>query len=189
MVLLDRVRTARVAAMAATGGFCLGALLWAAPALAAGSIAVSPSTVPAGGTVTISGSVPTTGSASCAPGDAAMITSVAALFPPDGFGPQAARDTQGGFSVSYTVPASTPPGTYALGVRCGGGNVGVSTDLTVTAQVQRVPSGAPAAGLGGASRVSADRGGWVAAGALAALLAAGLAGAGVWRARDRRRRA
>jgi hypothetical protein len=189
MMLSNRRHAATLAVIAAAGSLWFGALGWASAASAAGSIAVSPSTVPAGETVTISGSIPTAGSASCESADAAIITSTAQLFPPDGFGPQAARNAEGGFSVHYTVPDSTPPGTYALGLRCGGGNVGVSTDLTVTAQVQRLPTGAPVAGFGGARQVSSDRGDWIAAGSLAAALAIGLAGAGVWRGRVRRHRA
>src|SRR5438132_12571389 len=47
------------------------------------------------------------------------------LFPPDGFGPTAARDSHGAFALTYTVPTSTPAGTYQIGARCGGGNIGV----------------------------------------------------------------
>lgn len=161
--------------VSATGGMCLGALLWAGPAAAAASVSVSPSTVTAGGAVTISGSIPTSGTVSCPPGDAAIITSIASLFPPDGFGPQAVRNVSGAFSVSYTVPASTPAGNYSLGLRCGGGNVGVGTSLTVMAQVQATPSGAPSAGLGGASRAGGDEGGWIAAGTAAGGMAVGAA--------------
>jgi hypothetical protein len=137
---------------------------------ATASISVSPATVAVGGRVTISGVVPTTGSPSCAPGDTADLVSTAGLFPPDGFGPQATRSSIGAFSVTYQVPISTSAGGYSIGIRCGGGNVGVSAHLTVTRQVQRVPTGAPQAGLGGASRTGAPLG-WIALGALAAVLA------------------
>jgi hypothetical protein len=146
-----------------------------APAAAAASISVTPSTAAPGGTVVISGSIPTTGTQSCVAGDAPTITSVAALFPPDGFGPQAPRGTSGDFHVSYTIPSSTPAGSYTLGARCGGGNVGVSTTLTVL-------TGAPGAGLGGASRAGGDSAPWIAGG-----LAAGAAGAGIALAAARRR--
>ncbi|MDQ6727775.1 MAG: hypothetical protein M3066_16650 [Actinomycetota bacterium] len=105
----------------------------APPASAASTISVSPSSVAQGGTVTVSGNVPVAGAASCASGAAAQLTSTAALFPPAGFGPQAARDSSGGFSVAYTVPASTPVGSYDIGIRCAGGNVGVTATLRVTA--------------------------------------------------------
>jgi hypothetical protein len=179
------IRGGRASLVSAAGALGLGALLWAAPAAAASSVAVSPASVPAGGSVVISGSIPTTGSASCAQSDAAIITATAALFPPDGFGPQAARNASGAFSVTYTVPPSTPAGTYSLGLRCGGGNVGVSATLTVTAQVEQTPSGAPSAGLGGASR-GGDSAPWVAGGVAAGILAVGIAGAGIRRRRSGR---
>jgi hypothetical protein len=113
----------------------------AAPVAAAGStISVSPSSVTAGGTVTVSGSIPTTGTGSCAASDGATLTSTEALFPQGGFGPTASRSSTGSFSVTYTVPASTPAGTYSIGMRCGGGNVGVTAALTVTSgSAQPVP--------------------------------------------------
>jgi hypothetical protein len=134
-----------------------------------GTISVSPTVVAAGHTVHISGSTPTT---LCPASDAAILTSIDLFFPPDGFGPAAARDSSGAFSVSYTVPASTPPGMYSLGFRCGGGNVGVRTTLRVTGQVTTVPSGGVATGAGGAAGVGSGR--WTAVGlgclALAAVL-------------------
>jgi hypothetical protein len=112
------------------------------PASAAGpSIVVAPTTVAAGGTVTISGSVPTTGAKACALPEGVTITSSEALFPNGGFGPTVARDATGAFSLTYRVPTSTPPGSYGLGLRCAGGNVGVSATLAVTA-VSPAPAGA-----------------------------------------------
>jgi hypothetical protein len=72
------------------------------------------------------------------------------------------------------VPTSTPPGTYDVGLRCGGGNVGVFASVHVTAQVQQVPTGAPQAGMGGASS-AASPDGWIASGVIASLVAAGFA--------------
>lgn len=153
-----------------------GVVVAAAPAAAAAIISVTPSTTASGGTLVISGSIPTTGAQSCAAGDAATITSLAALFPPDGFGPQTPRGASGDFRVSYTIPSSTPAGSYSLGVRCGGANVGVSTTLNVL-------TGAPSAGLGGASRAGGDPVLWIVGG-----LAAGAAGAGIGVVATRRRR-
>lgn len=150
--------------------------LAASPAAAAAAISVTPSTAAPGGTVTISGSIPTTGTPSCAPGDSVTVTSLAALFPPDGFGPQAPRGASGSFQLSYTIPSSTPAGSYTVGMRCGGGNVGVSATLTVL-------SGAPSAGLGGASRAGGNTAPWIAGG-----LAAAAVGAGIGIAATRRRR-
>ena len=127
----------------------LAAVVIAAPAYAAkkASISVSPSTVPAGGTVHVSGSIPVKG---CPASDGATIVGQSALFPPDGFGPTTKRDSSGDFALDYTVPTSTPAGTYSVGVRCGGANVGVAASLTVTT----TPSGGVGAGLGGTAHGS-----------------------------------
>jgi hypothetical protein len=92
------------------------------------SISVRPKVVDAGGQVRISGSTPVS---DCPADDAAILTSNADLFPPDGFGPVVPRDANGAFSVVYRVPATTPAATYQIGFRCGGGNVGVFASLRV----------------------------------------------------------
>ena len=165
-------------------GFAL-AVLVAVPAGAASragspSISVSPASVPAGGTVTFSGTFAI--SADCGADDARLV-SEDQIFPPDGVtGLHVHRDASGHFAIVHTVPATARPDTYAIGMRCGGGNVGVSATLRVTAQVSSTPTGAPPAGLGGAS----GGGGssplpWALAGAL--LVVGGLAGLMVWRRR------
>jgi len=125
------------------------------------SISVSPSSVPAGSTVHISGSIPVKG---CPASDGATVTAEAVLFPPDGFGPTAEREPNGDFALDYTVPTSTPAGSYDVGLRCGGGNVGVAASLTVTA----IPLGGPATGAGGTAHHSVF---WTAFGASCLLLA------------------
>jgi hypothetical protein len=95
----------------------------------------------------ISGSIPVK---KCPASDSATVTSEASLFPPDGFGPSATRDSNGDFALDYTVPTSTAPGTYSVGLRCGGGNVGVAASLTVA------PTGGPATGAGGAAASSSS---------------------------------
>jgi hypothetical protein len=126
----------------------LAAVLAAAPAYGANaSISVSPSTVSPGGSVHISGSIPVK---KCPASDSATVTSEASLFPPDGFGPSATRDSNGQFALDYSVPTSTAPGTYSVGLRCGGGNVGVEASLTVA------PTGGPATGAGGAAPSSSS---------------------------------
>ena len=148
----------------ATTAASAAALLIAAPAYAkSASVSVSPSTVPAGAIVHISGSIPVK---KCPVSDGATVTGEAALFPPDGFGPTATRESDGSFAIDYTVPASTPPGVYTVGLRCGGGNVGVGASLTVA------PSGGPATGAGGAAKSSTSA--WTAMG-VSSLLLAGLA--------------
>ncbi len=97
------------------------------------SITVAPPSAQPGNGVTISGVVPTSGAVFCPAGDAAVLTATAALFPPDGFGPQVARDAAGKFQVAYKIPATTAAGSYSIGVRCGGGNLVVTTSLQVTA--------------------------------------------------------
>jgi hypothetical protein len=92
------------------------------------SIMVSPSTAAPGDTITISGNA----SACSAEGNEVRLTSTVDLFPPDGFGPLLPLDANGDFETTYTIPADTPPGTYSIGLRCGGGNVGVSTTVHVT---------------------------------------------------------
>jgi hypothetical protein len=94
-------------------------------------LSVRPDTVHPGDTVVVAGRVPVRGAQACPAGDPAILTSTAALFPPDGIGPLAPRGPSGKFKFEYVVQSSTPPGTYLIGVRCGGGNVGVSTTLRV----------------------------------------------------------
>ena len=108
-----------ISAAAATSA----AMLIAAPAYPAkkASISVSPTSVPAGSTVHISGSIPVKG---CPASDGATVTADAVLFPPDGFGPTAERESNGDFALDYTVPTSTPAGTYDVGLRCGGAPTG-----------------------------------------------------------------
>jgi hypothetical protein len=137
---LSHLRRAGIGIAFAVGIVAFAPTVAPAPAQAGASVTVSPSSTPAGGTVRFSGVVPT----GCE-GDVTL-TSTAALFAPDGFGPQAPRDAMGAFQVNFQVPGSTPPGTYTVGVRCGGGNVGVSTSLMVTS--------APAAPMRGAPRTT-----------------------------------
>ncbi len=100
-------------------------------ASAAPSITVSPSSAAPASTVTIAGNVPSTGTPSC-PSDPVQLVSTAALFPGDGFGPQVTRDASGDFHTDYVIPATTPAGSYSIGLRCGGANVGITATLHVT---------------------------------------------------------
>lgn len=95
------------------------------------SIAVAPTSVQPGASVTISGVVPVAGTVFCPSGTATQLTSTSALFPPDGLGPKVARDAGGKFSTTYTVPTTAALGSYSIGVRCGGGNVGVEANVQV----------------------------------------------------------
>src|SRR5688500_6683672 len=99
-------RTLVVATLAVLAG-----VIGAATAGAQGAtIDVSPPAVAAGGSVTVSGLVPTTGDNSCPEADVATLTSDAALFAPDGFGPDLARDAAGAFQLTYVVDPATVAG-------------------------------------------------------------------------------
>lgn len=118
------------------------ALLWIASAGGQSSIRLTPSSSPPGGNVAVAGTVPLDGTG-CPSGDPAQLTSTAALFPPDGFGPEAARSPNGAFQTTFAVPADTPAGTYKIVIRCGGGNTGIAADLrvvTATASTTSAPT-------------------------------------------------
>ncbi len=126
--------------LVAAGAMAAMAVVPSSASASGPAIMVSPAVVRAGATVTISGSVPTTGAAACARPDPVTITSTAALFPEGGFGPTVPRNASGDFSVAYRVPTSTPAGSYVLGLRCAGGNVGVSVTLQVAHTVAPAPA-------------------------------------------------
>lgn len=111
------------------------------------TLSIVPAVVVAGHPVRITGSVPVT---DCPAPDAATLVSTSRFFPPDGFGPKVARNASGAFATTYRVPANTPPGSYAVRFRCGGGVVNATASVRVTTpQVATVPSGGVATGAGG----------------------------------------
>ena len=138
---MAHARTLRRTLLAVQIAVLFGALGATAVRAQGATIDISPATVAAGGTVTVTGVVPTTGDASCPPEDVATLTSDAALFPPDGFGPELTRDGNGSFQLTYVVDPTTGAGVYDVAVRCGGGNVGISATLDVRAAV--APTTAP----------------------------------------------
>jgi hypothetical protein len=95
---------------------------------------VDPVVVNAGDVVTFAGRVPASGELACSPDNLVVITSTSDLFPPDGRGPELARDGLGDFVTTYTVPDATPAGEYALGLRCGGANVAAEAHVEVVAE-------------------------------------------------------
>lgn len=123
----------------------------ATPALAQGnaSLVVSPSAVAPGQAVTFAGHVDVA-SGECRAGDTLFLTSASALFSPDGR-LNATLNSAGDFSTRFQVSSHTPPATYSVGLRCGGGNLGVEETLRITSQVTEVPSGAAQTGDGGAA--------------------------------------
>jgi hypothetical protein len=120
--------------------------IWlAAPAGAApsASLHVTPATVAAGGSVQVNGT--------CEPNTSGFAISHAFLHDAshDFAGVGAANFTTnaaGNFTVTAEVPASITPGSYDVTGRCGGGNLGISVTLTVTAA--GAPTAVPA-GTGG----------------------------------------
>jgi hypothetical protein len=120
----------------------LAAPAWAAPA----TVQVSPSSVAAGDTVTLSGSVgPDSAGSECAGGVTLLSTAfvhthdfagVPAVF--------AAVRPDGTFTATTEIPRAKAAGTYTITGRCGGGNLGVSATLVVRAAASPTTTPAPA---------------------------------------------
>jgi hypothetical protein len=129
-----------------------------APAVAASaSIQVSPASQQAGGSVHVSGT--------CEANTSGFALSHAFLhdsthdFAGVGAAPFTTNAT-GSFAVTAQIPSSIPAGTYTVSARCGGGNIGVTANLVVTA-ASTTPSHATTpptqvpAGSGGLAATSA----------------------------------
>jgi hypothetical protein len=104
-------------------------LIAAGSALAAPvHLVVSPSSVAAGGVVTVSAS-----SSPCLRRD--QVTLISTAFPGHAFGGEGAVNgrvgSHGSFSVRTRIRAALRPGSYHVGARCGGGNLGVSASIRV----------------------------------------------------------
>ena len=100
----------------------------------AASIVVAPTSVPVGGTVTVSGDVlGPRGTACVAPG---QVTLISGAFAGQGsFQNQDVETTADGncrFSTKATILSGVQPGTYSITGRYGGGNLGVQATLAVT---------------------------------------------------------
>jgi hypothetical protein len=144
-----------VAGVVALGALLLAALLaLAAPAVAApASLNVSPTTVAAGRTVTVTGS--------CEANTTGFV--ISAAFFKDAtheFAGQGAvaftTGAAGTFNTHPVIAATTAPGDYVITARCGGGNLGIEAHLRVTAATGGTPTAVPA-GTGGMA-AAADRG-------------------------------
>jgi hypothetical protein len=125
-------RTAKLALL--VGAIALAVPMWASPAGAA-TITVSPSSVAAGGQVTVSGDVLANGQPGCSvPGDVTLISGAfEGLGEFAGVGATTAQaDASGNFSTTVALSTSVAAGTYDVSARCGGGNLGVTASLTVT---------------------------------------------------------
>src|SRR3954466_9653679 len=112
----------------ATCAAALGLASWL-PAAEAAALAVAPSSVAAGGSVTVTGN--------CEPNTSGTAISPAFLHdaPHDFAGVGAVTfttDAAGNFSAAAQIPASRTPGSYKVTARCGGGNLGLEAPLAVT---------------------------------------------------------
>lgn len=154
------------------------AVVWAGAGVAAAATAslhVSPGSVPAGGSVHVTGNCgePSTGGFAIS---SAFLHDASHDFA--GVGAVSfTTDATGAFSADAQIPAVKSPGTYTITGRCGGGNIGVSATLVVTT-AGGVPTGVPAGSGGRAAATGAA--GWESSvllgGVGVLLLAAGAAG-------------
>ncbi len=158
----------------ALGALALVALLGLAlPASAApASLHVTPSTVAAGRTVTVTGS--------CEANSAGWVISPAFFRDPTHeFGGLGAvsftTGAAGTFTTHPVIARTTAPGRYSITARCGGGNLGLEVFVTVTAAPSGTPSSVPA-GTGGqaATAEHGPRGAVILGGAGLLALAAGV---------------
>lgn len=169
------MRTLLVLAIALLCGAWMATPADAAPAM----LQVTPNSVAAGGSVEVSGT--------CEAGTTGFAISHAFLhdasheFAGVGAAPFS-TDSAGKFAVTAQIPSDTSPGSYTVTGRCGGGNMGVSATLTVTAASG--PPVAVPAGSGGQAAPSQSRTPWILAGIGAVLLLVG--GTGLARRRTAR---
>ena len=160
----------------------LGVVVGLVPTLTAeaASIAVTPTSVPVGGTVTLTGDVlGPNGQPGCqVPG---TVTLISGAFAGQGSFQNQDVETTAGADGKYRVQAKilsgVAPGTYTITARCGGANLGVQATLTVT-------PAPPVTGSGPESRSEAPGGPGTAPFLAAALLALALLAAG-WLLRRR----
>jgi hypothetical protein len=176
------VRTIAALLIAATVGMLAPARpAWAAPAA---TLQVRPSSISAGDTVVVSGSV------GLAPPGSACATSVLllsrAFVHTDEFAGvpvlTAAVKPGGAFTITTRIPPSTPAGTYTISGRCGGGNLGVSATLMVRGAptATTTPAPAPPATAPPATQpTSSTADSWIIPG-LVGLAAGAVAALGVW---------
>jgi hypothetical protein len=151
--------------------------LWLATPAGAASPAtlhVAPTSVPAGGSVQVTGR--------CEPSTQGFAISHAFLHDAThdfaGVGASAFTTNGGGaFSVAAEIPSSTPPGSYDVTARCGGGNLGLTVALTVIAG-SGTPTAVPAGsgGQAGTTSPGTEHGQLLLAGLGGVLLLAGCAG-------------
>jgi hypothetical protein len=133
-------RIPRFAALAIALGLALP--LVSTGSASAATISANPSTVVAGGQVTVSGDVLANGTPGCTvPGEVTLISPAFAGLGEFAGTPAtvATADASGNFSTTVTIAASVAPGTYDITGRCGGGNLGVTGSITVMAGTVTIP--------------------------------------------------
>jgi hypothetical protein len=121
-----------------------------AGAVSPSTLQVAPTSVSAGRSVQVTGS--------CEPSTQGFAISHAFLHDAthDFAGVGAAPFTTnaaGAFSVAAEIPSTLPPGSYDVTARCGGGNLGITVALTVTA-ASGLPTAVPAGSGGHAATTS-----------------------------------
>jgi hypothetical protein len=144
------MRTALVMAVMLGSAMWFAAPVGAAPAT---SLHVSPTSQAAGGSVQVSGT--------CEANTSGFALSQAFLHDAthDFAGVGAApfqTDAAGSFSVTAAIPANIAAGSYDVTARCGGGNLGLTATLIVTA-ASGAPTGVPAGSGGLAATSKPDR--------------------------------
>jgi hypothetical protein len=123
----------------------LGIMVGTPGIVSAASINVSPSTVAPGGNVRLSGDILANGTPGCdVTGTVTLISDAfAGLGEFAGVGAvDLPLDSTGHFDSTVTLSAAVAPGTYSIGGRCGGGNLGVTATIVVGALP---PTGLPPA--------------------------------------------
>ena len=128
---MSRTSVALVAAFAV-----LGTLVGIAGSVSAASINVAPTTVVPGDNVRLTGDVLAGGTPGCDVSGGVTLISEAFAGLDEFAGVGAVNlpvDSTGHFDSTVTLSATVVPGTYSIGGRCGGGNLGVSATLVVGA--------------------------------------------------------
>ena len=114
----------------------LGIMVGTPGYVSAASINVSPSTVAPGGDVRLSGDILADGTPGCDVTGTVTLISDAFVGLGEFAGVGAVDlplDATGHFDSTVTLSASVAPGTYSIGGRCGGGNLGVTASIVVGA--------------------------------------------------------
>ena len=109
------------------------------------TLAVSPRSVAAGDTVTVSGWLPPAPGSECATGVTLLSRAFVGTHEfADVPAIEAAVNADGTFTVTTKIPRSKAAGTYDITGRCGGGNIGASAALVVRATPTPTTTPAPA---------------------------------------------